>query len=151
MVSPIVDGSVLVRSGEGNFTAPGYAPESPRVVSVRRGDEFVRNPMVVTEGGAVVALEEIESIEQTLELRITESIPFDLAWVCIPPCNICNEKDTRLPRTFRLFSEIENMGMIHNPEIFHKYFVLWQNLNQVFLVYYGSLRLQYDQKGCFHK
>ncbi|TDI45265.1 MAG: hypothetical protein E2P00_03690 [Acidobacteria bacterium] len=35
-----VDGSVLVRSGEGNFTAPGYAPEDARVVSVRRGDEF---------------------------------------------------------------------------------------------------------------
>ncbi|MCZ6600540.1 MAG: FecR domain-containing protein, partial [Acidobacteria bacterium] len=51
-----VDGSVLVRSGEGNFTRPGYAPENPRVVSVRRGDEFdayvdMRRDIYLSRGG----------------------------------------------------------------------------------------------------
>jgi hypothetical protein len=59
-----VDGSVLVRSGEGNFTAPGYAPEDPRVASVRRGDDFDafvnrrRDIYLSRGGGSYIAYED---------------------------------------------------------------------------------------------
>ncbi len=59
-----VDGSVLVRSGEGNFTAAGYAPESSKVVSVLRGDAFDayadrrRDVYLSRGGGSYIAYED---------------------------------------------------------------------------------------------